>query len=273
MNPKHFHYEESEGVGTIRLNRPERLNALTFDSYAELRDTFLALGDRASVRSVLLTGTGRAFCSGGDVKDIIGKLFGVADAELLRFTRMTCDLIENMRRLEKPIVAALNGTTCGAGAVMAAAADVRIASEKAKIAFLFTKVGLCGADMGAAWLLPRIVGLGHASELLMTGDFIDADRAEKIGLYNRVVGEGELEAAGLEMARKLAMGPTMGLAVTKRMLNAEASMSLGEAMQAEGWIQAVCMKHPDYREAYDAFVEKRKPDFTRTAPTPIGTER
>jgi enoyl-CoA hydratase/carnithine racemase len=127
--------------------------------------------------------------------------------------------------------------------------------------------------MGAAWLLPRIVGLGHASELLMTGDFIDADRAEKIGLYNRVVGEGELEAAGLEMARKLAMGPTMGLAVTKRMLNAEASMSLGEAMQAEGWIQAVCMKHPDYREAYDAFVEKRKPDFTRTAPTPIGTER
>lgn len=264
MNPEHFHFEESGGVGTIRLNRPERLNALTFDSYAELRDTFSALANRDTVRSVLLTGTGRAFCSGGDVKDIIGRLFDVSDAELFRFTRMTCDLIENMRRLEKPIVAALNGTTCGAGAVMAAAADVRIAAESAKIAFLFTKVGLCGADMGAAWLLPRIVGLGHASELLMAGDFIGAERAAEIGLYNRVVKEEELAQAGWDMAKKLADGPRMGMAVTKRMLNAEASMTLGEAMQAEGWIQGLCMKHPDYREAYDAFIEKRKPDFTAT---------
>jgi enoyl-CoA hydratase/carnithine racemase len=266
MDPEHFDYLEADGVATIRLNRPERLNALTFDSYAELRDTFAAFAERDSVRCVVLTGTGRAFCSGGDVKDIIGRLFDVSDAELVRFTRMTCDLIENMRLLEKPIVASLNGTTCGAGAVMAAAADVRVAAESAKIAFLFTKVGLCGADMGAAWLLPRIVGLGHATELLMTGDFIGAERAAEIGLYNHVVPADELEAFTTDLAGKLAAGPTMGLAVTKRMLNAEASMELSEAMQAEGWIQAECMRHPDYREAYDAFVEKRKPDFTKNAP-------
>jgi enoyl-CoA hydratase/carnithine racemase len=176
---------------------------------------------------------------------------------------MTCDLIENMRRLEKPVIASLNGTTCGAGAVIAAACDLRVAAESARIAFLFTKVGLAGADMGAAWLLPRIVGLGHASELLMTGDFIDARRAEAIGLYNRVVPQGELESVTLELARKLADGPEMGLAITKRMLNAEASMELGEAMQAEGWIQAMCMKHPDYREAFEAFTAKRPPDFVR----------
>ncbi len=263
MDPKTFRYDEADGVATLRLDREERLNALTFDSYAELRDTFEALQTRDSVRVVVLTGTGRAFCTGGDVKDIIGRLFGVSDAELVRFTRMTCDLIESMRRLEKPIIASLNGTTCGAGAVMAAAADIRVAAESAKIAFLFTKVGLCGADMGAAWLLPRIVGFGHASELLMTGDFIGADRAAEIGLYNHVVPAEELAAKTAELARKLADGPTMGLAVTKRMLNAEASMTLGDAMQAEGWIQAECMRHPDYREAYDAFIEKRKPDFTK----------
>jgi enoyl-CoA hydratase/carnithine racemase len=215
------------------------------------------------VRSVLLTGTGRAFCSGGDVKDIIGKLFDVPEQDLYAFTRMTCDLIENMRRLEKPIVAALNGTTCGAGAVMAAAADVRVAAESAKIAFLFTKVGLSGADMGAAWLLPRIVGLGHASELLMLGEFIDARRAYEIGLYNRVVAANELEAEAGSWARRLADGPGMGLAVTKRMLNDEASMTLGAAMQAEGWIQAECMKSPDYREGFDAAMEKRAPAFHR----------
>ena len=263
MNPEHFRYDEADGVATIRLDRPERLNALTFDSYAELRDAFVTLRARQSVRAVVLTGTGRAFCSGGDVKDIIGKLFGVSHAELLAFTRMTCDLIENMRRLEKPIIASLNGTTCGAGAVMAAAADIRIAAESAKIAFLFTKVGLSGADMGAAWLLPRIVGHGHASELLMLGDFIDARRAEEIGLYNYVYPDDELAQKTELFARKLVRGPSMGLAITKRMLNEEASMSLGEAMQAEGWIQAECMKHPDYKESYDAFLEKRKPDFTQ----------
>lgn len=264
IQTEHFDYSEAEGVATIRLNRPERLNALTFDSYAELRDTFAALRDRDSVRSVLLTGTGRAFCSGGDVKDIIGRLFGVSDAELLAFTRMTCDLIENMRRLEKPIIGALNGTTCGAGAVMAVACDLRVAADTAKIAFLFTKVGLCGADMGAAWLLPRIVGMGHATELLMRGEFISAQRAAEIGLYNQVVPAEELEAVAGRIAAELAAGPSMGLAMTKRMLNAEASMTLGEAMQAEGWIQAECMKHPDYREAYEAFVEKRPVQFARS---------
>jgi enoyl-CoA hydratase/carnithine racemase len=266
MNTEHFRYSEEDGVATLRLDRPERLNALTFDSYAELADTFRALRTRGSVRAVLVTGTGRAFCTGGDVKDIIGRLFDVSDAELLAFTRMTCRLIENMRALEKPIVAGLNGTTCGAGAVIAAAADVRIAAESAKIAFLFTKVGLSGADMGIAWLLPRIVGLGNATELLMTGDFIDARRAHEIGLYNRVVPDAEVAAAGLQWARKLASGPSLGLAITKRMLEREASTTLREALDLEAWVQAECMKHPDYREAYEAFVAKRSPDFVRGSP-------
>jgi len=243
------------------LDRPERLNALTFESYAELRDGFASLRSAEHVRCVVLEGTGRAFCSGGDVKDIIGHLFDVSDAELLAFTRMTCELIGNMRRLEKPIVASVNGTCCGAGAVLAAAADLRIASSEAKIAFLFTKVGLSGADMGVAWLLPRIVGLGHASELLMGGEFITAKRAEKIGLYNRVVPPGELEKETREWARRLADGPSMGLGVTKRMLQREASLPFEDALQEEGWIQAECMHHPDYRESFDAFVEKRKPNF------------
>jgi len=260
---KHFRYSEDNGVAVMRLDRPERLNALTFDSYLELTETFAALRTRDEVRSVLLTGTGRAFCSGGDVKDIIGRLLEASEADIHAFTRLTCRLIENMRLLEKPIVAALNGTTCGAGAVMAAAADIRIAAESAKIAFLFTKVGLSGADMGAAWLLPRIVGLGHASELLMEGEFISAARAREIGLYNRVVSDAELAQTSMEHARRLAAGPTMGLRITKRMLNREATMPLEQAMQAEGWVQAECMMHPDYHEAHHAFNEKRTPDFVQ----------
>ena len=257
MKPKHFDFSEADGVATIRLNRPERLNALTFESYAELRDTFVALQTRDSVKSVLLTGTGRAFCSGGDVEDIIGAMETMSDERLFEFTRMTCDLIENIRRLEKPVVAALNGTTCGAGAVMAIAADIRIANPKAKIAFLFVKVGLSGADMGAGWLLPRIVGLGHASELLLRGDFISPERAYEIGLYNRVVPEDQLMATAQEWAKTLANGPTLGNAVTKRMLNDEASMTLGEAMQKEGWIQAECMRHPDYKAVIAGFNAKK----------------
>lgn len=257
-NPKHFDYSEAGGVATIRLNRPDRLNALTFESYAELRDTFVELRTRDSVRSVILTGTGRGFCSGGDVEDIIGAMDGMPDAGLFEFTRMTCDLIENIRTLEKPVIAAINGTTCGAGAVMAIAADMRIAVPKAKIAFLFVKVGLSGADMGAAWLLPRIVGLGHASELLMRGEFIGADRAAEIGLYNKVVEDVDaLDSLAQEWAEGLAAGPGLGLAVTKRMLNAEAHMELGEAMQKEGWVQAECMKHPDYKNIIDGFNIKK----------------
>jgi enoyl-CoA hydratase/carnithine racemase len=257
-NPEHFAYTESDGIAIVRLNRPDRLNALTFESYAELRDTFVELRTRESVRAVILTGTGRAFCSGGDVEDIIGAMDGMPDEGLFEFTRMTCDLIENIRRLEKPVIAALNGTTCGAGAVMAIAADMRLAVPKAKIAFLFVKVGLSGADMGSAWLLPRIVGLGHASELLMRGEFISADRAAEIGLYNRVATDQEdLDKLAMEWARGLADGPGMGLAVTKRMLNAEAHMELGEAMQQEGWVQAECMRNPDYKAIIAGFNEKK----------------
>jgi enoyl-CoA hydratase/carnithine racemase len=266
MDPKHFRYSESNGVATLRLDRPERMNALTFDSYAELTDTFHALRTRESVRAVVITGTGRAFCTGGDVKDIIGKLLDAPEDRVHAFTRMTCRLIENMRLLEKPIIASLNGVTCGAGAVIATAADVRLASDTAKIAFLFTKVGLCGADMGAAWLLPRIVGLGHASELLMMGEFVTAARAYEIGLYNKVVSEVELGAVTVDWATRLAAGPSMGLAVTKRMLNHEASMTLADALQAEGWVQAECMAHPDYREAHAAFVEKRAANFVQNYP-------
>jgi enoyl-CoA hydratase/carnithine racemase len=266
MNPKTFRYSEADGVGTIRLDRPERLNALTFDTYGELTEAFRELGKRDSVRCVVVTGTGRAFCTGGDVRDIIGRLFDVPVVDVHAFTRLTCKLIENMRRLEKPILASLNGTTCGAGAVIAAAADLRLAAESAKIAFLFTKVGLCGADMGAAWLLPRIVGLSNATELLMLGEFISAQRAHEVGLYNKVVPDAELEAATAEWARKLASGPSLGLAATKRMLNAEAAMPLESALSAEAWIQAECMAHPDYREAYLAFVEKRPADFVKHWP-------
>ncbi len=266
MNPKHFRYGEQDGVATLRLDRPERLNALTFDSYRELADTFAALRTRDSVRAVVITGTGKAFCSGGDVEDIIGALFGIDEAGVHAFTRLTCRLIENMRKLEKPILASLNGTTCGAGAVIAAAADLRIANEQAKIAFLFTKVGLCGADMGAAWLLPRIVGLSNASELLMLGDFISAARAREIGLYNWVVPDAELETKTREIAARLAAGPSFGLAMTKRMLEQEAALEFPAAMQLEAWVQAECMAHPDYREAYDAWREKRKPDFAQNAP-------
>src|SRR5213083_1283102 len=189
LAPESFLYQHDPhtGVATITLNRPERLNALTFDVYRELRDAFRTLDGEPGVRAVIITGAGRAFCSGGDVEDIIGALFARDAAGLLEFTRLTCDLILALRQCRRPIVGALNGTVAGAGAVIAAACDVRIAAESAKIAFLFTKVGLSGADMGAAWLLPRIVGLGHATELLMTGDFIDAQTALRIGLYNRVV--------------------------------------------------------------------------------------
>jgi len=268
MQPQHFRYEERDGVALVRLDRPERLNALTFESYTELRDTFRALRTRDSVRAVVLTGTGRAFCSGGDVQDIIGKLLAYDPPRLLAFTRLTCELIGSMRLLEKPIVAALNGTTCGAGAVMAIASDLRIAARNAKIAFLFVRVGLSGADMGAGWLLPRIVGLGHASELLLGGEFIGAERAHAIGLYNEVVDEGALLERALERARALARGPAQGLAITKRMLRLEDAMGLEEALSAEGWVQAECMEGSDFHEGFAAAMERREPRFAGAPPAP-----
>jgi len=261
--PRSFLYvvDPATGVATLTLNRPERLNALTFEVYAELRDLFVALDGEPGVRAVVLTGAGRGFCSGGDVEDIIGALFGRDAAGLLEFTRMTCDVVRHMRRCRKPIVAALNGTVAGAGAVLATASDFRIAAPSARIAFLFVKVGLSGADMGVSWLLPRIVGLGHATHLLMTGDFIDAARAEAIGLYHRVVPQEQVLAEATALATRLARGPQAGIAESKRALEAEASMDLETALDHEARVQAALMEHPDYREAYEAFRARREPRF------------
>lgn len=263
FEPSSFLYEVdgATGVATITLDRPDRLNALTFEVYDELRRAFYAIHDDEDVRVVVLTGKGRGFCTGGDVEDIIGRLFGRDMRGLLEFTRMTCDLILAIRRCRKPVIGALNGTVAGAGAVIATACDMRIGADTAKIAYLFTRVGLSGADMGAAWMLPRIVGLGKASELLMTGDFISADEAHRIGLYNRVVPHDELETTARELAEKLARGPSFALEITKDSLNREASMDLAGALEAEAQIQAALMLHPDFRESYDAFVEKRDPNF------------
>src|ERR1041384_4035380 len=234
FTPKSFLYETSAtGVATITLNRPDRLNALTFEVYRELTDAFAALRDEADVRVAVITGAGKAFCSGGDVHDIIGELFKRAMEGLLDFTRMTCELVRNIRALRKPVIASLNGTTAGAGACIALASDIRIASDQAKIAFLFVKVGLSGADMGAAYLLPRLVGLAKATELLFTGDFISAAEAERIGLYNRVVADPELQATTRELAERLARGPGFALAKTKEMLNREMHMDLETALEAE----------------------------------------
>jgi len=260
--PNSFLYKKSaSGVATITLNRPERLNALTFEVYRELTDTFAGLRNEPDVRVVVITGEGRAFCSGGDVNDIIGELFSRDMEGLLEFTRMTCELVRNIRALPKPVIASLNGTTAGAGACIALASDLRIASEAAKIAFLFVKVGLSGADMGAAYLLPRLVGLTKATELLYTGDFISAADAERIGLYNRVVPQDQLAATTLEFAARLARGPGFALAKTKEMLNRELNLSFDAALESEAQAQAICMQHPDYREAYEAFVNKREPKF------------
>jgi enoyl-CoA hydratase/carnithine racemase len=250
-----------EGVATITLNRPERLNALTFEVYRELTKTFAALRNEPEVRAVVITGAGRAFCSGGDVHDIIGELFKRDMEGLLEFTRMTCELVANIRSLHKPVIASLNGTTAGAGACIALASDIRIAAEEAKIAFLFVKVGLSGADMGAAYLLPRVVGLAKATELLYTGDFISAPEAERIGLYNRVVPASQLKTTTQELAERLARGPAFALAKTKELLDREAHMNLEAALECEAQAQAICMQHPDYREAYEAFVDKRAAKF------------
>jgi len=256
-----YHLDAATGVATLTLNRPERLNALTFEVYAELRDTFKALDTEPGVRAIVLTGAGRAFCSGGDVEDIIGALFARDAAGLREFTRMTCDVILNIRRCRRPVIAALNGTVAGAGAVIATACDLRVAAESAKIAFLFVRVGLSGADMGAAWMLPRLVGLGTATELLMTGDFIDAARALEIGLYQRVVAQDRLPAEATELAEKLARGPGPALAVTKQALDAEAMLGLEEALRYEAEAQAALMEHPNFREAYEAFRARREPAF------------
>ena len=260
--PTSFLYEQDEhGIATITLNRPERLNALTFEVYRELTDTFAELRNERDVRVVVLTGAGRAFCSGGDVHDIIGELFSRNMEGLLEFTRLTCELIQNIPALPKPVIASLHGTTAGAGACIALASDIRIASEDAKIAFLFVKVGLAGTDMAASYLLPRVVGLAKATEMLLTGDFVRATEAERIGLYNRVVPATELATTTHDFAVQLARGPAFALGKTKEMLNRELDMDLQAALESEAQAQAICMQHPDYREAYEAFVAKRAAKF------------
>ena len=263
LNPNSFLYsvDAATSVATITLNRPDRLNALTFEVYTELRDTFRALDTEPGVRSIIITGAGRAFCTGGDVEDIIGALFSKNDEGLLEFTRLTGDLILSIRQCRRPVVAALNGPVAGAGAVIAAASDLRIASETAKIAFLFTRVGLAGADMGAAWLLPRIVGMSHASELLLLGDFVTPARAAEIGLYNRVVPAERLMAEATEIAERLARGPSEALGVTKQALHEEAGLTLYAAIEWEAQAQATLMQRPNFREAYEAFRAKREPRF------------
>lgn len=262
ISPKSFLYslDAATGVATITLNRPDKLNALTFEVYRELTDTFRALGGEPGVRAVVITGAGRAFCSGGDVEDIIGPLLSMKLPELRIFTRLTCDLILAIRRCPRPVVAALNGTVAGAGAVIASACDFRVATEKAKIAFLFVRVGLSGADMGAAWLLPRLVGHSYATEMLMTGEFTSAARAKEIGLYHQVV-EGDVMPAARALAEKLARGPKDALAATKAAIDLEAAMDLEAGLHHEAEAQAQLMLGPDYKEGYLAFTEKRDPKF------------
>jgi enoyl-CoA hydratase/carnithine racemase len=259
--PESFEFHIEDRIAQIVLDRPEAYNALTFDVYRELTRLFGDLQHEDTVRVVVISGRGKAFCSGGDVKEIIGPLLEKSEEELSAFTQMTCRLIWNMRALSKPVIACLNGAVAGAGAMIAIASDFRIAADTAKIAFLFVRVGLSGADMGACYLLPRIVGLTKATELLMTGDFITAEEAYRIGLYNRVVPLDQLSDVTMELAVNLAAGPAYGLAVTKQQFNAETLPRLREVLDAEASAQAKCMLHPDFREGYQAFMEKRKPKF------------
>jgi enoyl-CoA hydratase/carnithine racemase len=260
--PSSVRFKAENRVGLITLDRPDKLNSLTFEVYRELRDMFFELEHEPSVGAVVITGEGRGFCSGGDVNAIIGELFSRDMAGVTEFARMTCDLIRNMRALRKPIIAAVNGIAAGAGAVIALAADLRLASSDAKIAFLFTKVGLAGADMGAAYLLPRVVGLGRATELLYFGDAIDAQTAERYGLFNRVVERSQLLSEAQAWAERLANGPQFGLGMTKDLLNAGLSSDLYSALDNEARGQAICMRTEDFREAYEAFVQKRPARFT-----------
>ena len=261
LSPNSFDLTVERGVATITLCRPERLNALTFEVYGELAATFRALETSQKTRAVILTGKGRGFCSGGDVEGIIAELFARDARGLLEFTRVTGALIKSIRDLRRPVIAAVNGVAVGAGAVIAAACDLRLAAEGARFGYIFPKVGLSGADMGASFLLPRIIGQGRAAELLFFGDLIDAAEAYRIGLVNRVVPEAELLPLARAWADKLARGPAFAHTMTKQMLESEHRMSLAEAIEAEAQAQAICMAHPDFRAAYEANKAKRQPRF------------
>jgi enoyl-CoA hydratase/carnithine racemase len=261
LAPKSFRYVESAGVATVTFSRPDTLNSLTFEVYAELRDLFSALRTHDTVKAVVITGEGRGFCSGGNVHDIIGKLVDMDEKRVLEFARMTGAVIENIRRCGRPVIAAINGTAAGAGAVIAIACDLRVMSSEGKIAFLFPRVGLSGADMGAAYLLPRIVGLGRASEILLCGESIPAPRALEIGLVNSVVPPPNVVATATDWAARLAKGPTFAHSITKEMLLREADLGFSEAIEAEAQAQTILMCASDFKEAYKSFVEKREPVF------------
>jgi enoyl-CoA hydratase/carnithine racemase len=259
-----FIYEVKDAIATVRLNDPDKLNALTFKTYEELERLMKQLADDAAVKVLIITGEGKGFCSGGSVHDIIGKLLEMKGDALYRFTRMTCDVVKHMRNLKKPIIAAVNGIAAGAGAMLALASDFRIASAQARFSFLFVRVGLAGADMGALHLLPRIVGQGRAAELLFLGDAIDAQEAWRIGLANRVVRHEDLMKEAYALAQRLKDGPLYAIGVTKQLLNREPQMDLDGALEIEARAQAICMETPDFREGYRAIVEKRPPAFNRS---------
>jgi enoyl-CoA hydratase/carnithine racemase len=263
LTPTHFAWSATADgrVATITLNRPERKNPLTFESYAELRDTFRALAHATDVRVIILTGAGGNFCSGGDVHEIIGPLTRMSPSELLEFTRMTGALVQAMRDCPQPIIAAVDGVAAGAGAILAMASDLRLATSRATTAFLFTRVGLAGCDMGACALLPRIIGLGRASELLYTGRSMSAEEGERWGFYNAIVAPEALQEEAMQRARALADGPYAAHAVTKRMLQEEWNVGLEEALELEAKAQARLMETQDFHRAYEAFVAKQRPVF------------
>jgi enoyl-CoA hydratase/carnithine racemase len=256
---QHFRFALADGVATVTLDRPDKLNALTFEAYADLRDLLAELPQRGDVRVLVVRGSGRAFCSGGDVNEIIGATLSMSPDQLLAFTRMTGEVIRGMRECPVPIIAAVHGMAAGAGAVIALAADFRVCTPAARFAFLFTKVGLSGADMGAAYLLPRLVGLGHATRLLMLGDTVNADEAFRIGLVSELATSDAFEEAVGGLARRLASGPTQAYAQTKALLTREQDMSLSAAVELEAMTQALLMKGQDYAEFHAAFTAGRQP--------------
>lgn len=261
LKPKHFLWEVEGRIAKVRLDRPERKNPLTFDSYAELRDTFRSLVDADDVDAVVILPNGGNFCSGGDVHDIIGPLVGMDMKGLLRFTRMTGDLVKAMIGCGKPVIAAVDGVAVGAGAIMVMASDLRLATPAAKTAFLFTRVGLAGCDMGACAMLPRIIGQGRAADLLYTGRTMSAEEGERWGFYNRLVAADALEDEALALAARIVAGPTFAHGITKTQLNQEWSMGLDQAIEAEAQAQAICMQTRDFERAYRAFVAKQQPVF------------
>ena len=259
---KHFEFAVDDGVATVTLNRPEKLNPLTFESYADLRDLVLQLPYRDDVRVLVIRGRGKGFCAGGDVNEIIGELIKMRPRELMGFTKMTGDLIRAMREVPVPIISGIQGIAAGAGSVVALASDFRVVAHSARFAFLFTRVGLSGGDMGAAYLLPRVVGAGRATSLLMLGDTIDAQTADRYGLVSELVPDDELDAAVSRLASRLASGPTLAYAQTKSLITRELDMPIGAAMELDAMTQALLMTTDDHAEFHAAFNERRPPNWT-----------